>query len=106
MNTTNQQFDKVADICNSIDPVQLGPHIDKIKAIISEVIKNNPTILNDRPKYVAAGFIKFYCNKEGLNFKDISTKAGMSNPTLNQCSSKAASQYVAYCQKNNNQFTY
>jgi hypothetical protein len=95
-------LDKVAEICNSIDPVQLGPHINKIKAIISEVIRNNPTILNDRPKYVAAGFIKFYCNKEGLSFKDISTKAGMSNPTLNQCSSKAASQYAAYCQKNNN----
>ena len=90
-------LDRVSEICNEIDKDNLEPHIEIIKEIISKVIKRNPAILNDRPKYVAAGFIKFYCQKEGLSIKDIASKAKMSNPTLNQYSSRAKKQYAIYC---------
>ena len=92
-------IDIVEEICNEVDKDKLGPHIDKIKKIISDVIKVNATVLNDKPRYVAAGFIKFYCQKEGISIKDIGIKALISNPTLNQYSAKAMKLYGLYYNK-------
>jgi hypothetical protein len=96
-------LDCVSEICKEIDNNKeddeqdtLKEHIDAIKAMISKVIKKKPSLLNDRPTYVAAGFIKFYCQRNDLNVQDINVHAKMSSPTLNQYSSRAKKQYAMF----------
>lgn len=89
-------LDCVIDICKQIDKhsdrkVKLDIHIDSIKNLISKAIKKMPSLLNERPRYVAAGFIKYYCQVNGLPTQDIGTFVDLSGPTLNQYNSKAKS---------------
>lgn len=89
-------LDYITQICIQMDQAtksddKLSPHSDDIKRIISYIIKKSPSLLNERPRHVAAGFIKYYCVINRLPFQEMGKTLDLSNPTLNQYTSKAKS---------------
>lgn len=89
-------LDCIVEICSAIDQgsrvspsIKLSAHADTIRALIAQAIKKSPSLLNKRPRYVAAGFIKHYCVSNDLNLGDIGALIKLSNPTLNQYSTEA-----------------
>jgi hypothetical protein len=89
-------LDCVVDICEQIDRAskdeskeKLANHIEDIKKIIAYIIRKCPSLLNERPRHVAAGFIKYYCQINSLPFQEMGIQLNLSNPTLNQYNSKA-----------------
>ena len=89
-------LDYIVQICSQIDESakskeqdKLLPHADAIKRIISYIIKKSPSLINERPRHVAAGFIKYYCIINELPLQEMGKILDLSNPTLNQYTSKA-----------------
>jgi len=83
-------IDCIDDICDKIDKQgKIKAHVDTIRELISKAIDKYPHLLNERPKHVAAGFVKYYCQLHKLLIQDISGLVEISNPTLNQYSTKA-----------------
>jgi len=88
-------IDCLKDICQQIDDAKsrneqekISKHYENMKVALNRIIKKSPSILNERPKYIAAGFVKYYCHIKNINIKDISSIIDLSTPTLNQYSSK------------------
>lgn len=97
-------MDSVSDICATIDQrtrpgnlVKLSAHVEEIRDLIARAIKKCPSLLNKRPRYVAAGFIKYYCVSNNFNFGDIGAHISLSSPTLNQYSTEARKLCEQYC---------
>jgi hypothetical protein len=87
--------DCLKDICNMYDNVisecsgeRLETYYDEFVHYLKLAIKKSPSLLNERPKYVAIGFVKYYCGYFGIELKNIGKIVDISVPTLNQYSSK------------------
>lgn len=89
--------DCLKEICNDFDNKfkhstgenPLIFYCETIKNIISKIIKVNPSILNERPKYIAVGFIRHYCINNNIPITNLQEIANISIPTLNQYTNKA-----------------
>jgi len=91
-------LDYITQICTQMDQStkpnskdKLLPYADEIKRIVSYIIKKSPSLLNERPRHLAAGFVKYYCVLNELPFQEMAKVLDFSNPTLNQYTAKAKS---------------
>jgi hypothetical protein len=77
------KFDKSNDVF-----YDLVSQLEVISSYMKKLLSRCPSLLNERPKYVAAGLIKHYCYCKDINYKDLGKFVEISTPTLNQYSSK------------------
>ncbi len=74
------------EICTKIE--YLKPHQDDIQKLIQTMLRKSPTLLNEKPKHIAIGFIKCYCKRKKIPIKDFIGQMDISEATINQYSSK------------------
>lgn len=78
--------DSLKEICDVIE--KIAPYQEEIKELITQCIRKSPSILNERPKHIAAGFVKYFCQVRKITIRDIGSYIDLSNPTINQYSTK------------------
>lgn len=64
----------VSDICKALDLSE--EHKSNLKAIAVAIVKKNPLLLEEDPKRLAAGILRYYYDKAGVTFNLISKKLG------------------------------
>lgn len=75
-------LDFVRELCALLDS-EHNISYSEIKSGLETVIARHPSLLNDRPKYIAAGYIKYYCQNNDITVKDMSSIFGIDNPKIN-----------------------
>ena len=76
--------------------VDILPHFENLKLLIENVIHYSPCIINNRPKNLTVGFIRYYCKLKKLTIRDINNVFGVSKAISEQIASKLKKLCIKY----------
>ena len=77
--------DYVVEMC---DQLEISEYAEEITELINSTMKRDRSLSNERPNRVAAGFIQYFLQTNGINISNMSSIIDMSVPTLNHYTAK------------------